>query len=426
MRLDGVNVLVDGYNLELASGTGVKTYAISTVKALQLLGARVGTLFSSDSSRDPILNEVLFYLNQNEHSNRLQSFLALVKALSGFTTVRTVQTKNIVIVEDEVRKFLASTCDILTLPDCYKTANYLYGVLGIETKITPPQKVDIWHATYPLPISVKKAKKITTIHDLVPLRLPYTTLDNKRTYYKTINHCLKKSDVIVTVSNNSKEDLQSLFNVASDKIVVTYPPITLNPDIPNMETISSVLRRYGLKEMEYLLFVGAIEPKKNVGRLIDAYLALDTDKKLVIVGKRGWLWKEELRKVEKIQGKNRPQRIKLLDHIPSRDLSSFYAGAYCFVFPSLYEGFGLPPLEAMTFGCPVITSNLSSLPEICGDAVLYVNPYDVQDITKKMGDLLDFDQQQWTHLSDAGKERAKLFSMESYVERLYEAYSKVL
>lgn len=427
MRLDGVNVLVDGYNLELRHGTGVKTYAISTIRALLLLGAKISTLFSSSSSSsDPVLNEILFYDSQANTSSKTEMFLAMVKYLSGFTPAKRVSRKKIVVVEDEVKKFLMSNCDILNLPHCYKVANYLYSTLGIETKIAILPKVDIWHSTYPLPIKIKKAKRITTIHDLVPLRLPYTTLDNKKIYYKLIKNCLKKSDLIITVSNNSKKDIQDIFDISSDRITVTYQPITLGSDIPSMETVWGVLRRYGLREKGYILFVGAIEPKKNVGRLIDAYVSLDTDKKLVIVGKRGWLWEGEIGKIEGLLGKNWSDKIKLLNYVTTRDLKSLYAGAYCLVFPSLYEGFGLPPLEAMTLGCPVITSNVSSLPEVCGDAALYVDPYDVSDIKKKMEDMLNFSPQRWARFSKAGKERANLFSMENYVKRLYEAYSKVL
>jgi len=164
--------------------------------------------------------------------------------------------------------------------------------------------------------------------------------------------------------------------------------------------------------------VGAIEPRKNVGKLIDAYSMIDTEMPLVIAGKRAWLWEDE------INGRNF-KNVHLLEYVPTEDLRYLYSGAYCFVFPSLYEGFGLPPLEAMSFGCPVITSRISSLPEVCGDAALYADPYDIYDIKEKIENLLSNPQLR-DRLSKIGMERAKLFSMENYTKQLYEAYSKVL
>ena len=182
---------------------------------------------------------------------------------------------------------------------------------------------------------------------------------------------------------------------------------------------------YKLKNKNYILFVGAIEPKKNLGRLIDAYTCLDTDMKLVIVGKKGWLWEEEIGKLEALFGKGFARKNRLLEYVSKKDLMYLYHGAFCLVFPSLYEGFGLPPLEAMSLGCPVITSNLASLPEVCGDAAIYVDPYNSDDIRQAIEKLIDNPQMQ-LQLKEAGKKRVELFSMENYAKKLYEAYTKII
>jgi glycosyltransferase involved in cell wall biosynthesis len=117
--------------------------------------------------------------------------------------------------------------------------------------------------------------------------------------------------------------------------------------------------------------------------------------------------------------------VRILDYLPRRDLGYLYKGAFCFVFPSLYEGFGLPPLEAMSFDCPVITSKVSSLPEVCGDAAIYIDPYDSDDIRESI-ELLINNPQVRSKLIELGKERVKLFSMGNYAKKLYEAYAKVI
>ncbi len=425
MNLKGINVLVDGYNIELAKGTGIKTYGISLTQALNLLEANVDVLFSrSSSSSDPILNEVLFFDNQNGSFDKISLLKAMAKGVSGFFKARRIEPSELIIKSEFNNQFINSI-GILNLKACYLVANTLHKNFRLKTEITTPKKIDIWHSTYPLPIKIRGAKKLTTIHDLIPLRLPYTTLDNKKTFYSIIKDSIKDSQLIITVSENSKEDILNIFNVAQDKVHVTYQPIVLNPFMIEEDKIATFLKRHKIKVQKYILFVGAIEPKKNLGRLIDAYAEIDTDMPLVIVGKKGWLWEGEIGKLEAIFGKNFPRKVKILDYVSNTDLKYFYLGAYCLVFPSLYEGFGLPPLEAMNFGCPVITSNVASLPEICGDAALYVNPYDVDDIRKKIEELINYPQIR-AKLSEAGRERVKLFSMDNYVNKLYKAYQKIL
>ncbi len=431
MNLKGINVLVDGYNIELAQGTGIKTYGISLIYALKLLEANIDILFSrgNSSHNDPVLNQVLFFDNSNKNTlkKRLDkiSFLKdMVQGASGlFYRAKRVEPSKLVI-NNEFSQ-LMNYAGILNLRSCYKVANNLHKSYKITTNIITPDKVDIWHATYPLPINIKKAKKLTTIHDLIPLRLPYTTLDDKNFFYKVIKDSIKNSHLIITVSESSKQDILTFYDVHPDKVCVTYQPIALEHFVVEEEKIIKFLRKYEIGFKNYILFVGAIEPKKNLGRLIDAYTEIDTDMQLVIIGKKGWLWKGEIGKLNSIFDKSFTRKIKILEYVPNEDLKYFYLGAYCFVFPSLYEGFGLPPLEAMTFGCPVITSNVSSLPEIYQDAALYVNPYDKNDIREKIENLIN-NPQLCIDLSNAGKERAKFFSMENYTKRLYEAYVKVI
>ncbi len=441
--LSGKTILVDGFNLELPQGTGIKTYGVSLVQALTQLGADIDVLFSRDvpQSRDSLLDEILFFDTVKDEDpyagrlGRLKKYRDLVGVLYKAIARRPYQAKAMKtsdrVVKEPVRgSFVSSlasiidTMDIHNLRNCYKQANTIFKYLKQETYIALEDKVDVFHSTYPLPVQIKGAKKITTIHDLIPLRLPYTTLDKKPFYYNLIKQTLTGSDAIATVSENSRRDILDLFDVNPDKVKVTYQPIALRPITDDEETVQRFLRKYRLEYKNYILFVGAIEPKKNVGRLIDAYLGLDTDVPLIIVGKLGWLWSEEVGQVVDESGQENCN-VRLLKYVSSEDLRYLFAGATCFTFPSLYEGFGLPILEAMSFGCPVLTSNASSLPEIGGDAALYADPYDVSNIREQLNTILS-DGELRKSMSEKGLAQAKKFSIENYLKRLSNVYSLVL
>lgn len=428
MDLNGINILIDCYNLELVQGTGIKTYGLSLIKALNQLEANVNLLCSRHSgSNNSVLNEVLFFDRQiakNQRFNQIKSLISI--ATQFYPKAKSIKNSGFIVKQESDLFFdLVDAENIFSIYNCYDITNFLYEKFKLTLKIKVEKKIDIWHATYPIPLEVNKAKKITTIHDLIPLKLPYTTLDNKEFFFKNIKNAIKNSNLIVTVSENTKKDILDIFNVDSDKVYVTYQPVIETKYTSNKDDLVVFLGQYGLRFQEYILFVGAIEPKKNLGRLIEAYVKLDTSMPLVIVGKKGWLWTDEIGRLQSVYSKFFLEKIKFLEYISRSDLTYLYQGACCFVFPSLYEGFGLPPLEAMALGCPTVVSNVSSLPEVCGDAALYVDPYNVISIRDGIEKLINNFSLR-AQLSLAGKERAKLFSFNNYVTRLYEAYQKVI
>ncbi|QCS48010.1 glycosyltransferase family 4 protein (plasmid) [Picosynechococcus sp. PCC 11901] len=431
MNLSSINVVVDGYNLEMQKGTGIKTYAATLIKALISLNANVDVLCSRHIGNtkymdSTFLAETTFF---DRHDNKSYSAFDLLRFFIGqyFGGVKEIPITNFVIKQegDFVFEMLAEKGKIFNSSGCYNMANALYGALKLDICINVPKKVDIWHATYPMPIKLKNAKTITTIHDLIPLKLPFTTLDNKKRFFDVVKNAIEKSDLILTVSENSRQDILKSFDVDPEKVFLTYQPIIEKSIFFKKKLTSKVLEKYSLQVHNYILFVGAIEPKKNVRRLIEAYKGLDKEMKLVIVGKKAWLWENELKNLESMFGRNFPRKVKILDYLPRADLDYLYHGAFCFVFPSMYEGFGLPPLEAMSFECPVVTSQVSSLPEICGNAAIYVNPYDSNDIRSGIEKLINNPQMRH-QLVELGKERVKFFNSENYTKRIYEAYQKVM
>jgi glycosyltransferase involved in cell wall biosynthesis len=299
------------------------------------------------------------------------------------------------------------------------------------------QAPHIMHWTYPLAIKIRGAHNVYTMHDLVPLRLPYTTLDNKRLYYRLAHQLARRSDNIITVSEASKRDIVSLLGVPEDKVINTYQAVDIPARYsrkPLADVKAEIEGTFGLGYQRYFLFFGAIEPKKNVGRLIEAYLASGVQDPLVIVGKKAWKSREELRLLfgndhvrylftqDGVTQQRR--RVQHIDYAPFALLVSLIRGAKAVLFPSLYEGFGLPALEAMLLGTPVMTSNTSSMPEVVGDAAMKIDPYDVSAMVEAIR-ALDTDADLRGRLSQAGPGQASLFSPERYGVRLREAYGRM-
>ena len=278
---------------------------------------------------------------------------------------------------------------------------------------------------------------IYTIHDLVPLRLPHTTLDEKKFFLNTVREIARRADRIVTVSEASRTDIVEMLGVSPDRVINTYQSVHI-PEAMLMRAESDVARDletfFDLGLKEYFLFVGAIEPKKNVARLVDAYASSGSRFPLVIVGAPAWQYESVVKKIADerfltyrvADGVITPhRRVRQLAYLPFPRLIALMRGARAVLFPSLYEGFGLPVLEAMLAGAPVLTSNVASLPEIAGGAALLINPYDVDDLAAGIR-ALDNDEGLRVDLVAKGRERARHFAPERYKERLSQLYRDLL
>jgi glycosyltransferase involved in cell wall biosynthesis len=226
------------------------------------------------------------------------------------------------------------------------------------------------------------------------------------------NPSLTNADRIITMSENTKKSIVEYFNIEPSKITVIYEGVDEKFKPYDKKEVISVLSHYAI-ERPYLLAVGTLEPKKNYIKLLKAYKALKTDLDLVIVGKKGWKADDIFKTIEALGLK---ERVKLLGYIHIDDLPYLYNGAEIFVFPSLYEGFGLPLLEAMACGVPVVCSNTSSLDEISGDAALKFNPESTDEIVSQIKRLINDNELQDT-LHNKGAKRAKLFSWDKTAQQ---------
>lgn len=232
-----------------------------------------------------------------------------------------------------------------------------------------------WAPTSPIVPAITSISTIMTIHDLTTLLFPDKHLLKSRIIDKLfLKKALSKTKTILADSEATKSDLERLFPFSENKITVSC----LGYDkafkkLPDSE-VENKISKYNLKP-GYILFVGTLEPRKNVEGIIESYARINSkmqdDHHLVLVGKKGWYYNSILEKIEQSGIKN---NIKVLDYVPFDDLPALYNGAGIFLYPSFYEGFGLPPLEALACGTPVIASNVSSLPEVIGDAGILVDP----------------------------------------------------
>ena len=434
-----MRVLIDGYNLQLEEGTGVATYSRSLCRLVKNMGHSVEVLYGRPGDRrcDPLLNEVEFFDRpsgpHNRWSRHLNRAATAAAACRRGRPVR-VPTRGAVLT-DALAARMPAFDELWNQAALFESAALRHRVTGGLMSVDNQElRVDLAHWTYPLPLRVAGAANVYTLHDLVPLRLPYATLDHKADYLRLLRTIARTADLILTVSEASRRDIVDWLEIDEERVVNTYQPV-LFPQ-PLLETseaqLAEILRGvFGLELEGYVLAYGAVEPKKNFGRLIEAYLAADLDIPLVIAGPDGWMVGKELALLDderqrvlinegtQLRVKRRVQRI---GYVPHRQLINLIRGARCVAFPSLYEGFGLPIAEAMRCGTAVLTSGLGATAEIAGEAAVLVDPYDTDAIRRGLSDLCN-DSGLRDTLVRSGHERCEHFSPEACAGRLAQAYA---
>jgi glycosyltransferase involved in cell wall biosynthesis len=237
---------------------------------------------------------------------------------------------------------------------------------------------------------------------------------------------IKRADIIVTDSEFSKEEILKYYNCPIDKIKVIHPGIDLKTYHAgiNPEEIRRVCDRYNIKG-QYILYLGTLEPRKNIERLIEAYAKMRDGRTkyptLLLAGKKGWRFDEIFHRIKDLGLQN---QVIFIGYVSDRDKPGLLAGAKFLCFPSLYEGFGLPPLEAMACGTPALVSCTASLPEIVGDAALLVDPCSVESIAQAMEQLC-YNTASWEDLREKGLKQVRRFDLEKSSESLYSLYESL-
>ncbi|HBI19360.1 MAG TPA: glycosyl transferase family 1 [Brevundimonas sp.] len=416
---------IDGWNLSLAKGSGIATYGRNLAEALAGVGVEVELLHGPvmASTANALLSEVA--LTDARRSSRKAGLpRALSTILSRFGRVaRPVREGGMIIGRDDALPIRRRW----TAHDLFSTANRAHDVYGTFTPLgfrrtdddhgTP----DIMHWTTPLPLYARRAANVYTVHDLIPLKLPHTTLDNKKRYHDLMTSVVRRADLVLAVSETTRQDLIAMLGADERKVVTTYQAVT-SPRGEQKSTdylANELATLHGLEFKGYFLFFGAVEPKKNVSRLIQAYLESRIATPLVVVAGRDWLAQEDLALLS--HASESASGVKRIDYLPAALLRNLIRGAKATLFPSLYEGFGLPILESMMAGTAVITANVSATAEVAGEAALTVDPRSIEAIRAAIV-ALDSDDDKRVALEAAGRLRADAFSLEAYQGRLRLAY----
>ena len=284
--------------------------------------------------------------------------------------------------------------------------------------------VDVLHVQFTSP-PFAPCPVVVSIHDLSFEHLPETFNRRSRAQLRfTVRRSARRAARVLALSEHARLDIISTYKIAPN-LVTTIPiaaPTHFRP-VEDEYELQRVRQTYGING-DYILSVGSIQPRKNLTRLLSAYAHLRRTRpegslpQLVLVGKRAWLYRETLKAIEKLE-----TGVIVTGYVPETDLPALYSGALCFVYPSSFEGFGLPPLEAMKCGTPVITGDRTSLPEVVGDAGVLVNPFDMDAIASAIATMVD-DSSFRSRLRIEGLNRARTFDWRETARRTLEVYKQ--
>jgi glycosyltransferase involved in cell wall biosynthesis len=282
--------------------------------------------------------------------------------------------------------------------------------------------LDVLHSPDFIPPHRPSCKSVITVHDLAFLLYPHFLTKESARYYGHIDQAVRWTDHIIAVSESTKRDTIQHLGVPEDKITVVYE--AANPifrPVDRQQARQQVRDRHGV-DGPFILFVSTIEPRKNVPTLIRALRQLmecyKEDVRLVLAGGKGWLFEDAFAVVEELKLNG---QVHFVGRVTSEDLLHLYNAAEMLAHPAFYEGFGLPPLEAMACGTPVIVSNVASLPEVVGDAGLLIDPHDVDELTVALWRVLN-EEQLRREMQEKGLRQAELFSWERAARETLDIY----
>ncbi|MEM8504543.1 MAG: glycosyltransferase family 1 protein [Cyanobacteria bacterium P01_D01_bin.1] len=308
------------------------------------------------------------------------------------------------------------------------------------------ESVDIVHGTGYSVYPSGRGARVMTVYDVSFALYPEYATSVSRSYYSAVKRCLQWTDLVITISESSKQDIMNCFQIPAERVWVTplasrYPILPSNSDEVEQDesrqfggvpkAFLSGLNRHAASpnlklDRPYLLFVGTLEPRKNITAIIQAFDQLKSgygvDHQLLLVGRRGWLYEPIF---AAIQQSSYRDYIHQLDYVAELFMSALYQNATAFVYPSYYEGFGLPVLESMSLGCPVVSSNASSIPEVAGDAAILVPPDDVDALADALYRLIESPSLR-RHYVRAGYEQVRKFSWAKTAQSTIAAYCSLM
>jgi glycosyltransferase involved in cell wall biosynthesis len=305
----------------------------------------------------------------------------------------------------------------------------MYRLIWEQTifpRLVKRSDLDLLHSLhYTQPVRLG-CSSVVTIHDMTFFLFPHLHTRAKRLFFPiAIRSSFRRADALVTISESTRQDSIRLLDVPPQKIFTTQLGKTVEfREVKDRDKLTEVREKYNLPD-SFILYVGLVEPRKNIPFLLKAYKSLVVEgiqHNLVVVGRFGWMYQEVFKQIEEL---GLEDRVQFTGYLPQDDLPMVYNLASLFVYPTKYEGFGLPALEAMACGTPVITTKISSLPEIVGDAGILIPPGDKQALTGAMAEVLR-DSTLSNQLSTRGLQRSEYFTWERTAQETMKVYKQVL
>ncbi|MFC2034336.1 glycosyltransferase family 4 protein [Chloroflexota bacterium] len=328
--------------------------------------------------------------------------------------------------QGDIINTLSRKVEVHKLPFSNKTARKLWHQFGLPFPLEfLTTQFDVFHSPDFLLPPLRKAQGIVTIHDLAHILYPqYTDPRIVKYFTKAVNRSLERAKKVVAVSESTKKDIVKLLGVDADKIDVVYNAVDeMFVPIKDKKQLSVVKDKYKI-DHPFILSIGSIQPRKNLQRLIEAYGIIHQDKEinhqLLLIGGAQWLAGDLKKKIEKL---GLQDDVRFLGFVPDEDLPHLITLADVFSFPSLYEGFGIPPLEALACGTPVVSSNAPAMPEVLGDAAILVDPMNINALAEALKRSL-LDKELRSKLVKKGLKRSKIFTWENAAKKQLEVYQK--
>lgn len=349
--------------------------------------------------------------------------LRAVDSINEYTYFYGYYSRNLHAYYNENKKILYQLKEFAKNIPLFRMADIQELAAGFSNKISP-QNFDLYFEPNFIPINIKSRYTVVTIFDFSVILFPEWHPKGRIRYFKkNFWENLKRADRIIVISDYIKKEGVNL-GLPEEKLTTIH--LGFDHEVfrtYSLHDLQLVQKKYGLSE-HFLLFVGSIEPRKNLKNLLQAYISLNEeirkDLKLVLVGFKGW----ENKEIKKLMNNNKKD-IYYLGYLPDKELGKLYNLATLLIYPSIYEGFGLPPLEAMACGCPVVVSNVASLPEVCGDAAYYVDPHNIDSIAEGIYKVIT-DEALRQNMIEKGLQRAKLFSWEKSAREHIKVFEEVL
>jgi glycosyltransferase involved in cell wall biosynthesis len=440
MGNEAPRIWMDGFGLSIANGTGIATYARNLAATLRGAGFETGLLYGRPirAEGDAAAREIAFF------DAELRPPPIWFQAMAQAWPQRARRLGERGVVDRRLhagggagRRFSPAMVPpghaLWNANDMHARALWRFGIgralgrprlMPVRVAGAPPPALMHW--THLHPIRLAGARNIATLHDAIPLRMPWVALDDKKGWQACAEAVAREFAHIVTVSEHSRRDLIALLGLPEEKITNTWQAVP-PPDhgFDHRMSRERIAAAYGLEEKGYHLCLGSVDPRKNLARLLDAYMSTGIARPLILVGGKSAGAAPELRLLTEAGGTSSLDgRVRHLGYLPREDVAMLVRHARTLCFPSLYEGFGLPAVEAMLEGTAVLTSNVSSLPEVVGDAALMVDPTDTRALAEALL-ALDGDDALRGRFEAAGPPRAAFFSPERHAARLAGVYARL-